>query len=46
MTDIIDVWMQHPTARFINHPIFDSLRSWTGGQEKKSPGRAWGKRRV
>lgn len=28
---IIDVWMQHPTLRFINHPMFDSLRRWTGG---------------
>ncbi|HAS41583.1 MAG TPA: amidohydrolase [Microscillaceae bacterium] len=25
---IIDVWMQHPTQRFINHPMFDSLRQW------------------
>lgn len=32
MTDIIDVWMQHPTARFINNPIFESLRRWTGGK--------------
>jgi len=32
VTDIIDVWMQHPTARFINHPIFESLRRWTGGK--------------
>lgn len=28
--DIIDVWMQHPTMRFINHPMFESLRRWTG----------------
>jgi len=28
--DIIDVWMQHPTLRFINQPMFDSLRRWTG----------------
>jgi predicted TIM-barrel fold metal-dependent hydrolase len=27
---IIDAWMQHPTLRFINHPMFDSLRRWTG----------------
>ncbi len=26
----IDVWMQHPTLRFINHPMFESLRRWTG----------------
>jgi uncharacterized protein len=32
---IIDVWMQHPNTRFINHPMFDSLRKWTG-QEKLS----------
>jgi uncharacterized protein len=31
---IIDVWMQHPTMRFINQPMFDSLRRWTGGAEK------------
>jgi hypothetical protein len=28
---IIDVWMQHPTARFLAQPYFDSLRRWTGG---------------
>ena len=27
-TGTIDVWMQHPTKRFINHPIFESLRRW------------------
>ena len=27
---IIDAWMQHPTMRFINQPMFDSLRRWTG----------------
>ena len=26
---IIDVWMQHPTLRHINHPMFDSLKRWT-----------------
>ena len=25
---IIDVWMQHPTRRFLEQPIFDSLRRW------------------
>ena len=25
---IIDAWMQHPTQRFINHPMFESLRRW------------------
>jgi predicted TIM-barrel fold metal-dependent hydrolase len=27
--NIIDVWMQHPTLNFINHPMFESLRRWT-----------------
>lgn len=26
---IIDAWMQHPTKRHINHPMFDSLKRWT-----------------
>ena len=26
---IIDVWMQHPTLRFMQHEMFDSLRRWT-----------------
>lgn len=26
----IDMWMQHPTKRFIEHPMFDSLRRWVG----------------
>jgi hypothetical protein len=26
----VDVWMQHPTARFARHEMFDSLRRWTG----------------
>jgi predicted TIM-barrel fold metal-dependent hydrolase len=26
---IIDVWMQHPTARFLSEPFFDSLKKWT-----------------
>ena len=30
---VIDVWMQHPTLEFINHPMFDSLRRWTGGEK-------------
>jgi len=25
---IIDVWMQHPTKRFVNHEMFASLRKW------------------
>ncbi len=27
---IIDVWMQHPNLDFVNHPMFESLRRWTG----------------
>jgi len=27
---VIDVWMQHPTLRFIEHDMFASLRRWTG----------------
>lgn len=27
----VDVWMQHPTSRFLAHDMFDSLRRWTGG---------------
>ena len=26
----IDVWMQHPTLRFLRHEMFESLRRWTG----------------
>jgi len=28
----IDVWMQHPTQRFLNQDAFSSLRRWTGQQ--------------
>jgi uncharacterized protein len=27
----VDAWMQHPTARFVAHEMFASLRRWTGG---------------
>jgi len=27
---IIDAWMQHPTERFLAHPMLESLRCWTG----------------
>ncbi len=27
---IIDAWLQHPTPRFINQPMFDSVKHWTG----------------
>ena len=26
----IDAWIQHPTARLIAHPMFESLRRWMG----------------
>jgi uncharacterized protein len=26
----IDVWMQHPTPRFLRHDMLESLRRWTG----------------
>jgi predicted TIM-barrel fold metal-dependent hydrolase len=26
----IDVWMQHPTRRFLEHDMFASVRRWTG----------------
>lgn len=28
---IIDVWMQHPNAGFLEHPMFESLRRWAPG---------------
>ena len=31
VTRIIDAWAQHPTARHLNHPMFESLRRWTRG---------------
>lgn len=27
---IVDVWMQHPTRRFVEQPMFESLRRWMG----------------
>lgn len=30
---IIDVWMQHPTRRFLSQPFFESLRRWTRQDE-------------
>lgn len=26
--DIVDAWIQHPTLRQLQHPMFDSLRRW------------------
>ncbi len=37
---VIDVWMQQPTKRFINHPMFSSLRKWNHqeiGKELEPP---------
>jgi uncharacterized protein len=28
---IVDAWMQHPSARFLSDPMFDSLRRWARG---------------
>jgi hypothetical protein len=30
---IVDAWAQHPTARHLAHPMFDSLRRWTRGEQ-------------
>lgn len=29
MPEIVDAWMQHPTARFLREPMLDSLRRWS-----------------
>jgi uncharacterized protein len=29
----IDIWMQHPTPRFLREPMFDSLLRWMGVSE-------------
>jgi uncharacterized protein len=29
---VVDVWMQHPTRRFLGQEMFESLRRWTGPQ--------------
>src|SRR5213075_3497190 len=26
----VDVWMQHPTLRFLRHEMFEPIRRWTG----------------
>ncbi len=30
---IVDAWIQHPTAKFISQPMFESLRRWMGVTE-------------
>jgi uncharacterized protein len=32
---IVDVWMQHPTQRFLRHDMFASLRRWIGDRMPK-----------
>ena len=29
-TGVIDAWIQHPSPKFIRHPMFASLRRWAG----------------
>jgi uncharacterized protein len=31
--NIIDAWIQHPTPRMLAHPMFASIRRWTGQSE-------------
>jgi predicted TIM-barrel fold metal-dependent hydrolase len=35
--DIVDVWAQHPTQRFLARPYFDSLKRWLGGELEAVP---------
>jgi predicted TIM-barrel fold metal-dependent hydrolase len=36
---VIDVWMQHPTSRFLAHDMLASLRRWTGDEmPEEAPG--------
>jgi predicted TIM-barrel fold metal-dependent hydrolase len=37
---IVDAWAQHPTARHLAHPMFESLRRWTRGQATGGPPQA------
>ena len=30
---VVDAWLQHPTAGFVSHPMFASLRRWMGIEE-------------
>lgn len=32
-TPIVDVWMQHPTTRFLDQPFLESLRRWVGSEQ-------------
>lgn len=33
MTDIVDVWAQHPTERFLQQPWLSTLLRWTGQED-------------
>ncbi|HWR87593.1 MAG TPA: amidohydrolase family protein [Acidiferrobacterales bacterium] len=35
--NVIDVWAQHPTKRFLAEPFFDSLKKWTGQDFQEVP---------
>jgi len=35
--NIVDVWAQHPTNRFLAEPFFDSLKRWTGQDFQEVP---------
>ncbi len=30
---VVDAWMQHPSAGFLGHPMFASLRRWSGASD-------------
>jgi uncharacterized protein len=39
VVDVVDVWMQHPTLRFLEHDMLASLRRWTAAQlPEEAPG--------
>jgi hypothetical protein len=44
--EIIDAWMQHPSAEFLADPVFDSLRRWAHGRlaGRRLPARSGGPR--
>ena len=33
----VDAWMQHPTAKFLQNEMFESLRRWTGAAIPTGP---------
>lgn len=32
-TGVIDAWIQHPSPKFLRHPMFASLRRWSGADD-------------